>query len=109
MGIIFKIENTVKVKGSIFISSRLNKSKKKEKKSRPVLWGLDYVKNAILKSSISSVGSRKRPWHSRNYIVSQLISFSLMMVQWGALFNSTEQPGHQKYLKKSKVTEGKKK
>lgn len=32
-----------------------------------------------------------------------------MMVQWGALFNSAEQPGHQQYLKKSKVTEWKKK
>lgn len=31
-----------------------------------------------------------------------------MMVQRGDLFNSTEQPGHQQYLKKSKVTEWKK-
>lgn len=34
MGIIFKTENTEKVKESIFITSRFKKSKKKEQKYR---------------------------------------------------------------------------
>lgn len=60
MSIICKIENIGKIKRSIFMPIKLNKSKKKEQNYR-CFEVYTMLKMPLKKCSISSVGNRKRP------------------------------------------------